>query len=302
MEATKILKALADETRLRIVHVLLGREFSVKEIVRLFGMIQSRISRHLKILTESGILNSRRDGLWMFYTVSPEGAELLENLKAVTGAEPKLARDKARAARFLKDRKKDTSQFFDRVASNWEAMKKDILGDFSLSGFIMDKVRPCATASDLGCGSGDLLKTLASKADSVIGVDSSSRMLEEAKKRFQKKNSLSVRIGELEHLPLRDGECDLAVLNMVLHHLPSPYEALLEAHRVLSRKGQLVIADFEKHDRELLRKKYGDRWLGFERREMESWLLTAGFEIVSEEEHGLLKGIQAFVILAEKKG
>jgi ArsR family transcriptional regulator len=255
----------------------------------------------LRILTESGILNSRKDGLWTFYTVSPEGEDLLVKLKGITAGEPRLAKDSARAEQFLKDRKKDTSQFFDKVAAGWETMKKDILGDFTLDAFILDRVKPCATAADLGCGSGDLLKTLAGKSESVIGVDSSSRMLEEARKRFQKKTSISLRIGELEHLPLRDGETGLAVLNIVLHHLRSPYAALLEANRVLAKNGQLVVADFMKHDREILRTRYGDRWLGFEEKEMENWLSAAGFEITYREEHDLLKGIRVSVILARKQ-
>ena len=300
MKPIKILKALADETRLRIMSILLENEFNVNEIMNVFGMIQSRISRHLKILSDCGLLNSRRDGLWIFYTASEEGQRILNSLKDLTTDETRFKKDRVKADRLKQDRKKRTSLFFDKMAEDWDSMKRDIIGDFSLGKIITDRLKPCRIAVDLGCGTGDLLSVLEGKAGSVIGVDNSPKMLEEAKKRFIKNEKISLRIGELEHLPLRDGEADLAVLNMALHHLQSPFDVLMETSRVLSKGGKLVLSDLDKHENEVLRTKYGDRWLGFEADELENWLRTSGFEIEESGQYPLKKEMRANVIIARK--
>lgn len=300
MNPIKVLKSLADETRLRIVSILVDNEFNVNEIMKLFGMIQSRISRHLKILSESGMVSSRRDGLWVFYTVSEEGRLVLEKLKDLTENENRFRKDRAKAEQLKQERKKKTSLFFDKMAEDWDSMKREIIGDFSLGSIITDRVKPCRVAVDLGCGTGDLLPALAGKADTVIGVDNSPKMLEEARKRFVSNEKLSLRIGELEHQPLRDGEANLAVLNMALHHIQSPYAVLAETARVLSKGGKLVLSDLDKHSNEELRTKYGDRWLGFEKSELENWLATAGFDTEESVQQPLKKDMKANVIIARK--
>lgn len=300
MKPIKILKALADETRLRIMSVLLDQEFNVNEIMKLFGMIQSRISRHLKILADCGLLDSRRDGLWAFYTASDEGRRVFSGLNLLVSEEPRFARDKTKAKQLVADRKKKTARFFDNMAEDWDSMKREIIGDFELGRIITDRAKPCGVSADLGCGTGDLLPVLANKSESVIGVDNSPKMLEEAKKRFDGRKKISLRIGELEHLPLRDGEAELAVLNMSLHHLQSPYEVLTEAGRILAAGGRLVLSDLEKHGNEEMRTRYGDRWLGFNTGELENWLEGAGFSVEETEKFPLKKGMNAIVMIARK--
>ncbi len=300
MDIRDILKALADETRLRILAVLSDREFSVNETVKLFGMGQSRVSRHLKILSDAGLLASRRDGLWMFYTASDGGKKVLDSLGEYLRTDARLKQDRQNAEKFIRDRSRATSDFFDSVAEDWGAMKKEVIGDFDLPGFILNRVRPVRTAADLGCGTGDLIPALLGKAASVIGVDNSPKMLEESRRKYARDPKVGFRIGELEHLPLRDGEADLAVLNMVLHHLRHPYAALQEAHRVLRNQSRLVVADFSKHENETLRTRFGDRWLGFEPAELDKWLKDAGFTVESRDEHPLKKNLKAAVIIAKK--
>jgi ArsR family transcriptional regulator len=205
-----------------------------------------------------------------------------------------------KAKQLVENRKKKTALFFDKMAEDWDSMKREIIGDFDLGRIITDRLKPCRVAADLGCGTGDLLPVLAGKADTVIGVDNSPKMLEEAKKRFDGNGKISLRIGELEHLPLRDGESDLAVLNMALHHLQSPYAVLEETSRTLSKGGRLVLSDLDKHGNEEMRTRYGDRWLGFDANELENWLETAGFAVEESAQYPLKKEMKANVIIARK--
>ena len=192
MTLLQTLKALADDTRLRLYHLLAGGELNVNEIARVLGMGQSRVSRHLKILTEAGLLAPRRDGLWVYYAAArPPGAEpLLAAVGALLQAEPRAREDLRRAAEVLQERGRTTRRFFDSVAGSWEEMKRDILGDFDLNGAIAGLLAPCTadgtaaagarwrTALEVGCGTGELLALLAERAGQAIGVDSSPGMLE----------------------------------------------------------------------------------------------------------------------------
>jgi ArsR family transcriptional regulator len=125
---------------------------------------------------------------------------------------------------------------------------------------------------------------MAERVQAVIGVDSSREMLLEAGRRLEKKGrEFDLRIGEIEHLPLRDQEVDSAVINLVLHHLRNPGEVLLEARRILRKGGTLIVVDFCKHEEEIMRSRYGDHWLGFSTREIELWLEEAGFTIEEQQ-------------------
>ncbi len=302
MTALSYLKALADNTRLRLFNILSRHELNVNEIIRVMGMGQSRISRHLKILTDGGLLSLRRDGLWAFYSAADNDAcgrlcgavrELIEN--------DELGRqDLVQADAIVRERSLRTQRFFDSVAGSWEELKTVVLGSFDLNQAIAELVRPCGSAVDAGCGTGDLLRTLSQKARHVIGVDSSPRMLEQARRQFQNQDAVELRLGEIEHLPLRDEEVDLAVMNMVLHHLPLPQQGLREVHRALKPHKSFVLADLDKHEREMLRARHGDRWLGFEPVLVRQWLKQAGFELVGEKTRKLGHNLAINIYIARK--
>ena len=267
MAALRYLKALADETRLRLALVLFHYELSVNELVLLFHMGQSRISRHLKILTEAGLLQSRRDGLWVFYSAlsEGEGRRFLNSIVPFMLGEDPSSADLDMAARILEDRTLKTRQFFNEIADDWDEMNREILGGFSLPEAVLSAVpKGCGVAVDLGCGTGEVLEYLRPVCRELIGVDGSPRMLDLARRRFDcHMSGLSLRIGELEHLPLRDGEAGFACINLVLHHLSHPLDALKETARILQPGGVLFITDFDQHTQESMRTLYGDRWLGF---------------------------------------
>jgi len=133
---------------------------------------------------------------------------------------------------------------------------------------------------DLGCGTGELLFQLQDTASKLLGVDSSPKMLEQARKKLgQSHQGLNLRLGEMEHLPLSDQEADLAILNMVLHHLPLPEAGIREVSRVLKKDGLFIITDFAAHDQKEIREKYGGPWLGFKKEKIKQWLFDAGFSL-----------------------
>ena len=248
--AIRYFKALSDETRLRLAHVLGRYELSVNELVSLLEMGQSRVSRHLKILTEAGLLQSRRDGLWVFYSAvnEGEGHAFLKAAEPFVTAEARMRADLDMAARILEDRALKTRQFFNAIADHWDTLSREVLGGFDLAGAVRDAMPPdCGVAVDLGCGTGLVLERMRERARKVIGVDGSPRMLELARRRFIPEGSaeawsdggapfpaagadipagspalapLSLRIGELDHLPLRDGEADFASITICPIRLP----------------------------------------------------------------------------------
>jgi ArsR family transcriptional regulator len=306
--ALRYFKALSDETRLRLLNILGFREFNVQELMGILAMGQSRISRHLKLLQDGGLIDSRRDGLWSFYRAvdSDPGLRFFDSIRYLFEEEPIYRRDLEKAAALLKTGKLRSRRFFDSVAPNWEIMKRSVIGDLDLVGEIIKGIKriPSAeSAADLGCGSGALLERIAGTMKTVIGVDSSREMLAEATKRLgQKADGVDLRIGELEHLPLRDGETEIAIINLVLHHLRDPRQGLLEARRILRPDGALILADFQKHEQEMMRSRYGDQWLGFPTKEIESWFGEAGLRIDEHSQYPVRNDLRVFLYRCSKQG
>lgn len=303
MEIIKYCKALADETRARLVNVLLEYELNVGEIVQVMEMGQSRISRHLKILSESGLVDVRREGLWAFYRASEEGPgrEFLNGVSSLLEGEDELKRDRNRADKVIRERTAATRQFFDDIAPEWDRMTAEVLGNLDLGHEIKQRLPQCGCAADIGCGPGDLLEILATTSEMVIGVDNSPKMLELAEERFSEDANMSLRIGEMTHLPLRDLEADCTVMSLVLHHLARPVDAIKEAGRVLKVGGKLLIAEFDQHANEIMRSDYGDRRLGIEQEKMCGWLTQTNFDVTAVTEFQVNKGLVVVVYEAEKQ-
>lgn len=305
LDLLRALKALADETRLRLCLVLQHYELSVNELVSLLEMGQSRVSRHLKILAEAGLAQARRDGLWVFYSAAESGParELLDSVLLFAREEGQSAADLALARQIIEERALHTRHFFNSIAEDWDELNHHILGDFDLAGQVTAFMpSPCVCAVDLGCGTGEVLAKMRGHCQSMIGVDGSPRMLELARRRFvDQAPELSLRIGELEHLPLRDAEADFACINLVLHHLSQPEAALREAARVLCPESFLLLVDFDRHQSEEMRQVYGDHWLGFTKDELENMLLAAGLRPCSYQDQPVTKGLRLHLILAHKE-
>ncbi len=298
-----LFKALSDETRLRLVRILLKHRLSVNELVTVLGMGQSRISRHLRILTEAGLLTSERDGLWVFYQAAMDGEQqpFLSAVAPFVEHIPEAQADEEHTQALLEEKRSRAAVFFNDIADDWDNLNKDILGDFDLTKQVCAAMPDnCGTAVDLGCGTGTVLRQMLPKSRSVIGVDISSGMLEACRRNMsglaKDGRTVSLRIGELEHLPLRDQEADFACVNLVLHHLQDPKQALPEIRRILSPKGRLFIADFNKHNDEYMREKYGDLWLGIDRVQLAMWLREAGFTHTVIHEQKVARGLSLLLV------
>lgn len=298
-----LFKALSDETRMRLLNLSIHYELNVNEIVSVLEMGQSRISRHLKILTDCGLLSFRRDGLWIFYSaaIEGEGFDFIQSIKHLLNHNSLFQKDIDAAEQCIAERTKKTSLFFNGISKKWELLKKDIIGDLDLNGKIIKTVPSSDTIVDLGCGTGDLLPLLKSKSLHVIGVEKSVKMLEEARKHFElERDGIDIRIGELEHLPLRDEEADIAVTNLVLHHLSEPKKAIKEVHRILKSNGGFIIIDLFLHEDESMRREFGDLWLGFSMEILENWLKESGFVPQDLEHFELKNGLKGFIYRAQK--
>ncbi len=309
LSALPYFKALADETRLRLLYILHRHELSVNELVGILGMGQSRVSRHLKILTEAGLLQWRRDGLWVFYSAagSGSGQSFIQSIMPFMENDAALESDAIMAAHCIDERVQKTRQFFNAIADDWDELNRKVLGDFDLGMAVCQALpKPCSLAVDLGCGTGIVLEKLLPFVSGVVGVDGSPRMLELARRRFASaKNpdtvaSVSLRIGELNHLPLRDAEADFACINLVLHHLSNPVDTLREVQRILRPQGILFIADFVKHNNEKMRDDFGDRWLGFSDAMLTQFLQEAGLALQSVRHESVGNDLGLFLAVVKK--
>ncbi len=295
-------KALADETRLRLFNILCAHELNVNELVSILDMGQSRISRHLKILSSSGLLDWRREGLWVFYASAKAGEAktFIDAIVPCMSKDASLLADLEMARSLVEERAQHTRQFFNRIAEDWDKLSREVLGDFDLPKVVLELMPACQRAVDLGCGTGNVLQAMLGKAREVIGVDGSARMLELARRRFvAEAERVSLRIGDLSHLPLRDKEADFACLNMVLHHLDAPSDILHEIKRILTPEGILVVTDFDKHEDEQMRHEYGDRWLGFDAEVLHAHLERAGFIVLSSRIAPVERGLALHIIQAK---
>jgi len=303
MIISKYFKALSDETRLRLFNILIHFEFNVNELVQIMDMGQSRISRHLKIMTDTQLLSSRRNGSYVYYhaVIDKENQKLIEFIEQSAKKYAELQEDLVRSENIFKERKNKTRQFFNNVAKYWDSLKEEVFGDLDLNRIIKSKISPVETLVDLGCGTGELLFQLQDTASKLLGVDSSPKMLEQARKKLgQSHQGLNLRLGEMEHLPLSDQEADLAFLNMVLHHLPLPEAGIREVSRVLKKDGLFIITDFAAHDQEEIREKYGGPWLGFKKEKIKQWLFDAGFSLKEFQSYSVKKGLQIQLFVSQK--
>jgi ubiquinone/menaquinone biosynthesis C-methylase UbiE/DNA-binding transcriptional ArsR family regulator len=303
-----VLKALADPCRLRLVAVLLRGEFTVQELTRILDMGQSRISRHLKILTEAGVLSVKRQGTWSYYRAGDENAffgAIRPAFERELDLLPQRRQDLAALALALEERRQRNLEFFDRHARQWDSLSRTLLPVPEYLGRLLALVPPVSTLLEIGIGTGTLLPDLAKRAPQVIGVDHSPAMLDEARRRLAMgaESGIQLRLGEMTHLPLADGGAGCVVANMVLHHAADPLAVLHEISRVLQPDGTLILADLARHEREWAREQLADQWLGFEEDELLGWLKAAGLSSFELERIGAAVGQEdVLLVKATKRG
>lgn len=305
-----VYRTLADESRLRLLHVLSSGRFNVQELTSILELSQSTISHHLKVLQSCGLATVEREGTWAYYSLAEHGetdvpsliaANFLEIAKSAQDRELQrvLSSDRKRIETVLAQRREMARSFFDRVAPSWRDLREDAGGRVEYLDALIKELDPGDRLLELGCGSGALFERILPRKGKTIGVDYSEQMLEQARSHLgSRASSVDLRLGYLEHLPLGDESVDTVVSHMVMHHIPHPLEALKDALRVLRSEGRLLILDLTAHQNELMRERFADLWLGFDPAQFKRWVKQAGFAGAHVKLLGAKK--DAFILTAVK--
>ncbi|MHA6723207.1 ArsR/SmtB family transcription factor [Sphingomonas sp. RS2018] len=285
--ALEILRACADITRLRILSLLRAMELSVGELAQVLGQSQPRVSRHVKILADAGLVERRKEGSWVFVALGhcDRVTPVFDALAAWTSADDAdwTTADSARLAAVRADRATAAAQWFEAHAPEWDAIRSLHVADEEVEA-AMRRVLGAGEQSggdlgrliDIGTGTGRMLELFAPHAQAALGIDRSSEMLRMARAKLQGQANTDLRQADLYALPMRDAEANVAILHHVLHFAQQPGAAIAEAARVLAAGGRLLIADFASHDREELRSREGHIRLGFSDDHMLGWFGAAG--------------------------
>ena len=273
----KSLKLLSDATRLRIIMLLARESLSVAELQEILGMGQSRISTQLSQLKAAGLVEDLRSGKNNIYSCAA-APDLLEVARLAAAELWEVAADDSALRHLLRKRKDQARAYFDELAGRFG---KDYVPGRSWKGLAeaLLKVLDFKVVADLGAGEGTLAQLLAQRAESVIAVDLSPKMVEfgQALARTHGLNHLEYRLGDIEEPPIDDATLDLAVLSQALHHAEHPQRALDSAFRILKPGGRLIVLDLLQHQFEEARELYADRWLGFAESELAVMMERAGF-------------------------
>lgn len=288
------LRAAAEPTRLRLL-ALAGRgEFCVSDFIDILGQSQPRLSRHLKLLCDSGLLLRVREGahVWFALPRGPEGSLVRDILARLPTEEPVLAADRRQAARVLSERARAASESFRRQGADWDEMRALELPAAAVEEALLSLLPsgPIGRLIDIGTGTGRLLELLGPRVAEGIGIDASRAMLALARTRLSRASlgHCTVRLGDMYRLPLADGGFDLALLQMVLHHAEDPAGTLAEAARVLRPGGLLLVVELAQHERSEIASRFAHRWNGFSEPAMRELLATAGLE---QEAGRLVRGV-----------
>jgi ubiquinone/menaquinone biosynthesis C-methylase UbiE/DNA-binding transcriptional ArsR family regulator len=277
------LRAAGEHTRLRILRLLQNGEFNVKDLTHLLGQSQPRVSRHIKLLADAGLIERHQEGSWVFVRASadPGVRRFIEaSLSMIAPDDPQIARDAERAAQIRAERALLAQSYFDDNAAEWDRIRSLHVPERDVEAAILEALGPGPydLLLDLGAGTGRVLELAASRAHRLIGVDTNREMLKCARVRLDAAElaNCSVRLGDIYNLPFPDRSAGAVVIHQVLHFLDNPKAALVEAVRVLQPEGRLVLVDFAPHNLEFLRQDHAHVRLGFSASEIAGWLEDFG--------------------------
>lgn len=276
------LRAAADPTRLRLLALAARGPFCVSEFTAILGQSQPRLSRHLRLLCDAGLLERSREGAHAWFTL-PGGAPgtwVRETLAQLPEDEPIVKADRRKVARVLAERARIASESFARQGADWDEMRALGLpaGKVSEALLALLPEQKLGRLIDIGTGTAGALALFAPRISEGLGIDASPAMLALARTRLARAGltHCAVKRADMYRLPLADGGFDVAIVQMVLHYAEDPAEVLLEAARVLAPQGQLVVVDLARHRRRRTAERLAHRWPGFSDEEMADWLVAAG--------------------------
>ncbi|MDX2309539.1 MAG: metalloregulator ArsR/SmtB family transcription factor [Hyphomicrobium sp.] len=289
-ELVGALKAAAEPTRLRILLLLSKGELTVKDLTQILGQSQPRISRHLKLLAEAGLVERFRDGSWVYFHVSDRsgGGRLTRRLlQAVDPNDPVLRRDRERADALRRDRERAAQSYFDAHAADWDRIRTLYLSEKDIEAAMSKALGlgPFKLLVDLGTGTGRVLELFADRYERGLGFDVSRSMLAYAEMKFAAAglDRAEVRHGDIYNLTLGNGVADGVVMHQIIHYLSEPAMAIAEAARILAPGGRLLVVDFAPHDLEFLREDHAHERLGVPADHLAQWTREAGLVVKTTE-------------------
>jgi len=279
------LRAVAEPTRLRVLALLRQGELTVSELVRVLGQSQPRVSRHLKLLTDSGLLERFREGTWIFHRIAHDGAgaHLIQRLVDLLPADDEvLAMDRERLRAVKEERARAAADYFRYNAERWDRLRSLHVDDAEVERALVSLLPEASVGDllDIGTGTGRMLALFSPRARRAEGIDLSHEMLTVARINLEKAGlaNCTVRHGDLHQLPYPGPAFDAITIHQVLHFIADPAHAVAEAARVMRPGARLIIADFAPHDLEYLRTEHAHRRLGFADEEVRDWCEDAGLK------------------------
>jgi len=282
------LKAAGEETRLRIVALLAEAELTVSDLTDILRQSQPRISRHLRLLADAGLVERFREGSWAFFRLGERGGTAALARELIARLDPDdatVARDRERLAAVRATRAAAAQKYFARHAAEWDRIRKLHVADGEVERAIVAELadRPFRSLLDLGTGTGRMLELFGAQIERGLGLDMSLDMLSLARARLDRAGlrHCSVRQGDIYNLALPKDSFDVVIIHQVLHFLDDGARAIAEAARVLRPSGRLLVVDFAPHDLEFLRDEHAHRRLGFPPETVSGWLAAAGLDVAA---------------------
>jgi ubiquinone/menaquinone biosynthesis C-methylase UbiE len=290
-ELVSVLKAAGEGTRVRLLALLADGAHSVKDLTEILKQSQPRVSRHLKLLADAGLIQRNAEGAWAYYGLAQEGdgAELAQWLiSRLDPQDVERRRDIERQAAVRAGHTALATEYFAKVASSWDLLKTLQVPEEAVEAAVVAALggRAVETLVDLGTGTGRMLEVLAPFYKRGIGLDSSREMLAVARSRLAGAaiTHAQVRLGDIGDLDVAVGPADVVVIHQVLHYFDDPGRMLAQARRLLKPGGEMIIVDFAPHDLEFLRSEHAHRRLGLSQDQMRSWAATAGLVVDAIEQ------------------
>jgi ArsR family transcriptional regulator len=289
--AVEVLRAAGEATRMRILALLAREELAVLELCRVLNQSQPRVSRHLKLLAEAGLVERFPDGAWVFYrlTAGGQASDLVTSILArIDPKDPTFQRDVEQLTAVWSERTAEAGEYFARNAARWDEIRSLYVAESDVEAAILEAAGPgpYRRLVDLGSGTGRMLTLLGPQAEHAVGLDLSQQMLNIARNEVAEAGlkQIELRHGDILGTGLPNESADVVVVHQVLHYLSDPAAAVREAARIVREDGRLVIVDFAPHRLEFLREQHQHRRLGFAEAEMERWLGEGGLSKVHLKE------------------
>lgn len=290
-ELVGVLKAAGESTRLRLLALLADGDHSVKDLTEILDQSQPRVSRHLKLLADAGLVERHAEGAWAYYRLAQngQGADLARWLTArVDANDPERRRDRARQAEARAAQQMLAAGYFAEVAESWDLLKTLHVPEAAVEAAVLAELggRKVDLLVDLGTGTGRILEVLAPAYRNGVGIDSSREMLGVARSRLAAAgmSHAQVRLGDIAALDPAVGPADVVVIHQVLHYFDDPGRMLAQARRLLKPGGEILIVDFAPHDLEFLRTEHAHRRLGLSQEQMNGWASVAGLDVLAMRE------------------